>query len=261
MYDVQYILKIICTTYLGTIGRRWKKEKKDDTTNECSFVSTYTKELKSALLVRSYCIESDQKNWQTLFIHYCYLFFIAIFFQYLRSGTFKGSFLAIKVERNSNKALSTYLVLSMYTKFAQIVSRLYLWPDWLEGCKKLTTFWLTAQSSTRVITIMIIMKLKCFSNISLGTVLSSPKKGGYCEKIALLMLSSFFFKVCQKEWLQKSLKQHTEWRKKFKRHWFKKILSFQETSKITQIFFSLFSIFRALCIMLCCMTPFACEII
>ena len=66
------------------------------------------------MLVRSYCIESDQKNWQTLFIHYCYLFFIAIFFQYLRSGTFKGSFLAIKVERNSNKALSTYLVLPKY---------------------------------------------------------------------------------------------------------------------------------------------------
>ena len=125
-----YILKKICTTYLGTIGRRWKKEKKNDTTNECSFVSTYNKELKSALLVRSYCIESDQKNWQTqICTFHTLLFFIAIFFQYLRSETSKGSFLAIKVERNSNKALSTYLVLSMYTKFAQIVSRHYLWPD------------------------------------------------------------------------------------------------------------------------------------
>ena len=222
-----YILKKICTTYIGTIGRRWKKEKKDDTTNECSFVSTYNKELKSALLVRSYCIESDQKNWQTqICTFHTLLFFIAIFFQYLRSETSKGSFLAIKVERNSNKVLSTYLVLSKYTVCPNCKSTLFLTRLWLEGCKKLTTFWLTAQSSTRVITIMIIMKLKCFSNISLGTVLSSPKKGGHCEKIALLMLSSSFFKVCQKEWLQKSLKQHTEWGKKFNRHWLKMILSF-----------------------------------
>ena len=152
-----------------------------------------------------------------------FFFFITIFLQFLCWETFKGPLLWSWKE--------IVILINMYLYKACPKIQVHFISDQtlcssVEGCKKLTTFWLTAQSSTRVITIMIIMKLKCFSNISLGTVLSSPKKGGHCEKIALLMLSSSFFKVCQKEWLQKSLKQHTEWGKKFNRHWLKMILSF-----------------------------------